>query len=303
MLAPTDCIRSFSEFDIGVISARTGRDPEHEWAVTVDIDGYIAGHHDDYLPERALRKFEELGADPRIKALGAISNAGKDRYERAHFLTGLGAEAAQKEVFCTTSHEVGSGKFRKQIFVASSEAMGVEPEDVVHGGDQLVKDVWGAKRAGFGATVLGTPYRIHHEHPLTHALQRPFEAGLRPLIGLPFRADDFGLIGAPVELYDLPVLEMDSESYRKMKQVYFTAAATLALNGIADLAIGQGTGEVFAAAFSEITALGLVGYGLAAYKEQLRHVFEEFDSRILVGDEGLEPPTSSLSVTRSNQLS
>jgi putative hydrolase of the HAD superfamily len=52
------------------------------------------------------------------------------------------------------SNEVGFRKPSRRIFRLAAQALGVEPKDIVHIGDNLKSDVWGAKNAGFRAIYL-----------------------------------------------------------------------------------------------------------------------------------------------------
>jgi putative hydrolase of the HAD superfamily len=52
------------------------------------------------------------------------------------------------------SNEVGFRKPGRRIFHLAAQALNAEPKDIVHIGDNLKSDVWGAKNAGFKAIHL-----------------------------------------------------------------------------------------------------------------------------------------------------
>lgn len=69
--------------------------------------------------------------------------------------------------------------------------MDIPNNRLCHIGDQLLKDIWGANRAGYAGSVLVAPYG-EGDDPAVKYLQRPFEATVRPFVGLPFRPKNFG---------------------------------------------------------------------------------------------------------------
>jgi putative hydrolase of the HAD superfamily len=54
------------------------------------------------------------------------------------------------------SDEVGVRKPDPRIFRIAAEKLGVAPNEIIHVGDNLKSDVWGAKNAGFTAVYLST---------------------------------------------------------------------------------------------------------------------------------------------------
>jgi FMN phosphatase YigB (HAD superfamily) len=54
----------------------------------------------------------------------------------------------------TFSNEVGIRKPDRRIFSLTAQALKTKPQEIVHIGDNLKTDVWGAKNAGFRAIYL-----------------------------------------------------------------------------------------------------------------------------------------------------
>ena len=87
------------------------------------------------------------------KQTGIICNTGlTPGTELRKFLSQAGvAEYFRVMVF---SNEVGIRKPDRRIFNFTARALGAKPEEIVHVGDNLKSDVWGAKNAGFRAIHL-----------------------------------------------------------------------------------------------------------------------------------------------------
>ena len=82
------------------------------------------------------------------------------------------------------------GKPNRALFDNTAAELGIAAARICHGGGQILKDIYGAHRAGYGGTVLVAPYG-EGDHPGVRYLQRPLEALLRPALGLPFLTRDF----------------------------------------------------------------------------------------------------------------
>lgn len=85
----------------------------------------------------------------------------------------------------------GKKKPFKPVFKIMSEVMSIPPQNLCYVGDQLLKDVFGANRSGFGGSILVSPYG-KGDDPRVKYLQRPLEALIRPVIGLSFLSKNFG---------------------------------------------------------------------------------------------------------------
>jgi putative hydrolase of the HAD superfamily len=91
----------------------------------------------------------------RGKPVGLICNTGlTPGTELRRLLSGMGvAEYFRAMIF---SNEVGFRKPSRRIFCLAARALSAEPKNIVHIGDNLKSDVWGAKNAGFKAIYLSS---------------------------------------------------------------------------------------------------------------------------------------------------
>jgi FMN phosphatase YigB (HAD superfamily) len=89
----------------------------------------------------------------RRKPVGIICNTGlTPGTELRRLLSDMGvSEYFRTMVF---SNEVGFRKPDRRIFRLAAQALSAEPKSIVHIGDNLKSDVWGAKNAGFKAIYL-----------------------------------------------------------------------------------------------------------------------------------------------------
>ena len=58
--------------------------------------------------------------------------------------------------FCIKIEQVAAEKPNPMIFLKACDLLGVEPEDVVHVGDDRRNDIWGARDAGCDAWLWGS---------------------------------------------------------------------------------------------------------------------------------------------------
>jgi FMN phosphatase YigB (HAD superfamily) len=87
------------------------------------------------------------------KQIGIISNTGlTPGNELRRFLSRLGV--TEYFLAMTFSNEVGIRKPDRRIFCLAAQALNAKPREIVHIGDNLMSDVWGAKAAGFKAIHL-----------------------------------------------------------------------------------------------------------------------------------------------------
>jgi len=89
----------------------------------------------------------------RVHRIGLISNTGRSP---GRTLRRLLDDFGVFKFFDATifSDEVGWLKPDRRIFVAAAEKLGVEIERIIHVGDDLERDVWGAKQAGMRALLF-----------------------------------------------------------------------------------------------------------------------------------------------------
>ncbi|HUD06505.1 MAG TPA: HAD hydrolase-like protein [Candidatus Saccharimonadales bacterium] len=185
-LRPTLCFESVGVLDIEVLQQEI---PGLE-GVVYDLDKTLTHQHGEGMPNAHL---DVIGAINELGLVqGIISNAAsEEREERVRvFAKGIGAHIGA-EVEVVTSRMVGGKKKPlRPVFDKMSELLDIPNEHLCYIGDQLLKDVLGANRAGYGGSVLVAPYG-EGDDPRVRFLQRPVEAVIRPFIGLPFLADNF----------------------------------------------------------------------------------------------------------------
>jgi len=89
------------------------------------------------------------------KRIGLICNVGRTPgFILRKFLVDVGiANFFNAMIF---SDEVGARKPHPKIFYIAARRLGVKPSEIVHIGDNLKSDVWGAKNAGFKAIHFST---------------------------------------------------------------------------------------------------------------------------------------------------
>jgi HAD superfamily hydrolase (TIGR01509 family) len=136
-----------------------------------------AGLRDFVLDSGTARKLESAYVDPifdappelnrdavttlqemrnQVRGIGLISNTGRSPGTALRELLGKYGvlKFFDSMVF---SDQVGSRKPDRQIFEKAVTALGTEPANVVHIGDDPEADAWGAKRAGMKALLFNYP--------------------------------------------------------------------------------------------------------------------------------------------------
>jgi predicted HAD superfamily phosphohydrolase YqeG len=184
LLTPTYCVDSFANLPTCAL-----REEHGILGLGLDLDGSLAGHNDTAIsPLHAKKLIEIAGFGIRM---GLLSNADDEtRVPRVEdFVDGIRQETAL-EIPAITSYEVGHGKPHKAGFDALCATLEVPPDRMCYFGDQLFKDILGAKLARYGATVLCAPYGQGGDRRVEY-LQRPLESLVRPFLGLPRRTADF----------------------------------------------------------------------------------------------------------------
>lgn len=160
--------------------------------VAFDLDKTLAGQHELGLTNEHMEALANL-SEARF-ALGIISNAASQvRTNRVRVFANDIGETLCTKIAVVTSHMVaGKKKPLRPVFDRMSTELGIENRCLIYVGDQLLKDVLGANRAGYGGSVLVAPYGSGDD-PRVRFLQRPIEAALRPLVGMPFWTKNFGV--------------------------------------------------------------------------------------------------------------
>jgi HAD superfamily phosphatase (TIGR01668 family) len=162
--------------------------PEVE-GVTFDLDNTLLGQNEYAFSAENVDALITLNAIGY--RLGFLSNAqSRGRTNRVHIMAASLSGVIEEITVVTPSMVEGKKKPFRPIFDKMSEEIGIESEKLCHVGDQLLKDVLGANRAGYGGSVLVAPYG-RGDDLLVGLLQRPLEAALRPFLGLPFLTRDF----------------------------------------------------------------------------------------------------------------
>jgi len=185
-LKPTLCIGSVAELQPDLL---LGQVPGLS-AITFDLDKTLTGQHEwsiPYVNIEALIAIDALGL-----RIGIISNANsRSRTSRVHILADTASGYLDEPIEVVTSLEVGGKKKPlRQPFDKMAEKLAIRNNEMCHVGDQLLKDVLGANRADCGGSVLVRPFG-RGDDPRVKYLQRPIEAAIRPLLGLPFLVKNF----------------------------------------------------------------------------------------------------------------
>ena len=200
ILKPSLCINSAADLS-----------PEAVWAILPDAEGVAFDLHrtltDHVGSDISMEVIEMLGAlrEAGLEVGVMSDSANEARAKRTHQITqGIGrlicrnSDSEHYKVATVTSMDIaersgkkrGNGKPFRPIFMAIAAEMGIEPKKLLYIGDQIFRDVVGGNRY-FGASGLVCPYGAE-DNKNVRRYQRPVEAILRPLIGLPFHPQDFG---------------------------------------------------------------------------------------------------------------
>jgi FMN phosphatase YigB (HAD superfamily) len=159
---------------------------ENPWvrAVSYDRDGTVTDYHSPEIPEShlaVLRSFARLGVKQ-----GFNSNSGSaESAERVAKVAAWISDEIDGEFIAATSYEAGGRKPGPHTFHLFAEKTGVPVENTLHTGDQILKDVYGARRAGLGGALLVARYGEGDDWRVRY-LQRPtIEVVARLAMGLP----------------------------------------------------------------------------------------------------------------------
>jgi predicted HAD superfamily phosphohydrolase YqeG len=156
--------------------------------ITFDIDRFYTEHMSMEIPPEHAEKAEEIalaGLD-----LGFISNAHSEaKSERVHYIGRSVSSLIGKRVVVVSSFEVPGRWQRKPyppIFRLAAERLGLPASGIIHGGDQIGRDVIGPNSAGYMGAILVPPYGpAGGESSGVRYIQRPIERTARFFMGLP----------------------------------------------------------------------------------------------------------------------
>lgn len=152
--------------------------------LSTDVDGFLMSHHGSELPEEVRRHLQAV-SDSGVNIVFS-SNAYGERVDELHEI----AATIDKTVRVVTPAmvappDVPPKKYRKPnpaVILKAAGITGTAPADVLHGGDQGMKDVVAANRAGAKSLLVpkygeGGDWRVEF-------IQRPIEGLVLPLIGV-----------------------------------------------------------------------------------------------------------------------
>lgn len=256
LLSPTYCVDSFPN-----LPTRTLAEEHGVLGLGLDLDGSIASHDDMAIsPLHAKKLLQIAGFGIRM---GVLSNADDEtRVPRVGaFVDGIRRET-DLEIPAITSYDVGHGKPHKAGFDALCETLDVPPERMCYFGDQLFKDILGAKLARYCATVLCAPYGKGGD-PRVEYLQRPLESLVRPFLGLPRRTADF-VKALPPNGDNEGLPTGYSAGYREAKWACVAGAVGAAAAGGVRIA----TGNIKSGVSGEALAAGLAGAAVGLLRHE-----------------------------------
>lgn len=194
MIRPTHIVHDLSGIDPERFCA------ENPWvsAISYDRDGTVTDYHCVDVPKAhtdVLRAFAELGV-----VQGFNSNSGNAKKPEDEIKAQKVAEFALQvseiigtEFLAVTSFEAGGRKPGPETFELFAQRSGVPVERTVHIGDQWLKDIRGARKAGLGGAILVARYGLGDDWRVKFG-QRPFiETPTRMALRLPLRQKNFPL--------------------------------------------------------------------------------------------------------------
>lgn len=155
--------------------------------VAFDVDGTIVAHHETTISEkskRTLGKLAEIGL-----GLDIISNAYGERVDELEEMFGLHTFGMRILTPRDVAGDDNPKRHRKPSPEMLQLSMADVDGDVLMVGDQLLKDIWSANRAGMPSLLV--PRRGSGDDWKVRTLQRPLEMGIRLSLGLPQRASDY----------------------------------------------------------------------------------------------------------------
>lgn len=166
--------------------------PTDTGGVTWDLDKTLVGQHEEVVPEAHVELLRAVALVGLRQAIVSNANSPQRALRVAAIGDGLSRATGAPMHIVTSSMVSGQRKPKRPIFDEAGRRMRLPNTRIVHVGDQLFKDVLGANRAGYGATVLVPPYG-EGDDPRVRFVQRPLERLVRrTLLGLPYHDANLG---------------------------------------------------------------------------------------------------------------
>lgn len=181
MLSPTFAASSLATLDVERLLAELRQ--RGIGGISFDVDDTLTGHFTEQVAPQEMAVLRRLVAAGL--PIGINSNAGQEaRVARvASIVAHLQHELSAGQIHYVTSAQTGRRKPHPVSYEVLAEKMGLAPRELLHVGDQLMRDVLGARRAGYGAELLLVqPLGGHGNWFVQHA-QRPLERLLIRLLG------------------------------------------------------------------------------------------------------------------------
>lgn len=152
--------------------------------LSTDVDGFLMSHHGSELPEEVRRHLQAV-SDSGVNIVFS-SNAYGERVDELHTIAATIDDTVRVVTPAMAAPlDVSPKKYRKPnpaVILKAAGITGVHPSEILHGGDQGMKDVLAANRAGAKSLLVpkygeGGDWRVE-------ILQRPLEAAALPLVGV-----------------------------------------------------------------------------------------------------------------------
>lgn len=175
-----------------VVRSVEGITPESLWennlddidAIAFDVDGTLMSHHETFVKPVVYQTLKALYVAGH--RLFIISNAYGERVTELHDMFGNnGLDMGIVTPYDVTPMNEPTGRYRKPSPVMLEKVSDKVGGEVLMVGDQMIKDVLSANRAGMPSVLL--PRRGTGDDLRVKYLQRPIEVAVRKGLGLPLR--------------------------------------------------------------------------------------------------------------------
>jgi len=148
-------------------------------AIFLDVDGTITTYYGEKITEDA-KQFLKVAKDKKFK-LAYITNCG---FDRSNAVADIFGKHVDENIFWPGKYnnsiwtdwllKIQNRKPFSQAYLKAAEELGINIDQCIIIGDQYSTDIWGAKRAGIGCTVLINNNNSSNE-PKAKKLQRKVE--------------------------------------------------------------------------------------------------------------------------------
>lgn len=141
-------------------------------AVGFDLDRTIIGHFDEEVPEEFLNHLRMLHkASFKVIIISNVHTPPRqERFRR--IINNIVASGISNLISVTPADVGGKGKPSSAPFIFAAKLSNSKQSEMAYVGDQLLKDSYGAARAGYKTTVLVHPYG-KGDNLAVRFLQRP----------------------------------------------------------------------------------------------------------------------------------